>query len=344
MARFGCGRLLKFLCSAALLGVVTLLLHNVFSEPHDHTTPKPEPKTEPEPGPKTEPEPGPKTEPEPGPSSFPVLADCNEVSPLLVGPCPPKLYSPPSLEEIQNKSAPLSPGGLYSPPDCQAKHSSAIVIPYRDRASHLRTFLDHLHLFLQRQQIQYKIYVVEQWGRGTFNRGKLLNVGVQEALRDGNWTCIITHDVDLLPEDDRNIYSCDPRNPTHLSVGVDKFNYMLPYTSLLGGVVAIAPDHFKRMNGYSNRFWGWGGEDDDFSARVSLCGMKVVRPPVAFARYKMIVHKNDKGNAPNPSRMELLKQTRNNWRRDGLNSLNYKLLSKKLEGLYTNLTVDIGGT
>ncbi|XP_057705047.1 beta-1,4-galactosyltransferase 3-like [Corythoichthys intestinalis] len=315
MTRFGYGRLLEFLFSAALLGVLTLILHYVFSEPH-----KPEPKPR------------------------PVLAACNKVSPLLVGPRAPKLSSPPSLEEIQNKSAPLSPGGLYSPPNCRAQHSTAIVIPFRDRASHLRTFLNHIHPFLQRQQIEYRIYVADQWGQDTFNRGKLLNVGVQEALRDGNWTCIITHDVDLLPEDDRNMYSCDSNNPTHLSVAVDKFNYKLPYPSILGGVVAIAPDLFKKMNGYSNKFWGWGGEDDDFSTRASLCGMKLVRPPTAFARYKMIVHKRDKGNAPNPNRMNLLKQTRKNWQSDGLNSLKYKLLSKKLEALYTNLTVDIGGT
>jgi len=38
----------------------------------------------------------------------------------------------------------------------------------------------------------------------------------------------------------------------------------------------------------------------------------------------------------------LLKRTRLNWRSDGLNSLTYKLLSKELDPLYTNLTVNIG--
>lgn len=41
-------------------------------------------------------------------------------------------------------------------------------------------------------------------------------------------------------------------------------------------------------------------------------------------------------------RFDLLKRTRLNWRSDGLNSLTYKLLSKELEPLYTNLTVNIG--
>ena len=42
------------------------------------------------------------------------------------------------------------------------------------------------------------------------------------------------------------------------------------------------------------------------------------------------------------SRFDLLKRTRLNWRSDGLNSLAYELLSKELEPLYTNLTVNIG--
>lgn len=38
----------------------------------------------------------------------------------------------------------------------------------------------------------------------------------------------------------------------------------------------------------------------------------------------------------------MLKRTRLNWHADGLNSLTYELLSKELEPLYTNLSVNIG--
>ncbi|EOA92987.1 Beta-1,4-galactosyltransferase 1, partial [Anas platyrhynchos] len=53
--------------------------------------------------------------------------------------------------------------------------------PYRNRESHLGYLLYYLHPFLQRQQLQYGIYLVHQAGNGTFNRAKLLNVGVKEA-------------------------------------------------------------------------------------------------------------------------------------------------------------------
>jgi hypothetical protein len=38
----------------------------------------------------------------------------------------------------------------------------AIIVPYRDREDHLRTFLLNIHRFLQRQQNEYGIYIVEQ--------------------------------------------------------------------------------------------------------------------------------------------------------------------------------------
>ena len=28
------------------------------------------------------------------------------------------------------------------------------------------------------------------------------------------------------------------------------------------------PMQFKKVNGFSNQFWGWGGEDDDMSNRI----------------------------------------------------------------------------
>lgn len=64
-----------------------------------------------------------------------------------------------------------------------------------------------------------------QAGHGTFNRAKLLNVGVREALRDEEWDCLFLHDVDLLPENDHNLYVCDPRGPRHVAVAMNKFGY-----------------------------------------------------------------------------------------------------------------------
>ena len=57
---------------------------------------------------------------------------------------------------------------------------------------------------LQRQRQQYQIFVINQDDNNTFNRAMLLNVGYREAEKMDSWDCFIFHDVDLIPEDDRN--------------------------------------------------------------------------------------------------------------------------------------------
>lgn len=73
--------------------------------------------------------------------------------------------SAPSLEEQERAHPELAPGGHYQPGDCTARHKVAIIIPYRDRVNHLAVLLHHLHPILQRQQVDYTIFVVEQAGK-----------------------------------------------------------------------------------------------------------------------------------------------------------------------------------
>jgi len=53
-------------------------------------------------------------------------------------------------------------GGSWRPSNCTSRHRIAVVVPYRDRQRHLDVFLRHMHPFLQRQMLDYTIYVVEQ--------------------------------------------------------------------------------------------------------------------------------------------------------------------------------------
>ena len=78
---------------------------------------------------------------------------------------------------------------------------------FRNRAEHLELFLFHMHPVLQRQQLDYQIFVIEQAGEGAFNRAILMNIGYAEAMKVGNFSCFVFHDVDLVPEDDRYEYT-----------------------------------------------------------------------------------------------------------------------------------------
>lgn len=65
-------------------------------------------------------------------------------------------------EEIVDAVGAMGVGGSWAPDDCKARHSVCIVIPYRDRKDHLWTLLYRLIPVLKRQQLDFKIFVVEQ--------------------------------------------------------------------------------------------------------------------------------------------------------------------------------------
>ena len=42
----------------------------------------------------------------------------------------------------------------------------------------------------------------------------------------------------------------------------------LPYKGYIGGVFGIPGEAFEKVNGFSNLYFGWGREDDDFRERL----------------------------------------------------------------------------
>jgi len=266
-----------------------------------------------------------------------ALPQCSMIPPNLKGRFPVTVKDIPSMEDMSGMFPGLELGGRWSPSDCLARHKVAIIVPYRDREPHLRAFLLNIHRFLQRQQVEYGIYIVEQSGSQPFNRAMLMNVGAAEALKQHDYQCFIFHDVDLLPEDDRNLYTC-PIQPRHMSVSIDSFLYRLPYDDIFGGVSAMTVDQFRAVNGFSNLFWGWGGEDDDMANRLRVKKLFISRYPANIARYKMLKHGKEKAN---PERFKYLYSGAKRMARDGYNSLKYRKVDLMLKKLYTWVLVDL---
>ena len=280
----------------------------------------------------------------------------NATSPILNGtsgegalcPCiPPNLTGriPVSFEVfpysvIYEKNKFVQKGGRWKPLHCRARHRVAIIIPYRDREQHLKIFLNHMHPFLKSQLLDYRIIVVEQVKGSVFNKAALMNSAFVEGLMRYKFNCFIFHDVDMLPEVDYNIYTCDDQ-PRHLGAMLDKFRYVLPYPELFGGAIALKKEHFIHMNGFSNMYIGWGGEDDDMYNRVIHQKYKIYRYPPEVSRYKMIRHTHDKGNPVNSNKNDGQINLGRRYDLDGLNSLTYKLLVLEERTLYTWLYMDV---
>nr|XP_018910600.1 PREDICTED: beta-1,4-N-acetylgalactosaminyltransferase bre-4-like isoform X2 [Bemisia tabaci]XP_018910602.1 PREDICTED: beta-1,4-N-acetylgalactosaminyltransferase bre-4-like isoform X2 [Bemisia tabaci] len=280
------------------------------------------------------------------------LPDCPQVPPLFHGRQQVSASGlNVSLSEVVSAVAGpgsgVEEGGAWHPPACHSRHSVAVVIPFRDRLTHLLNLLHRLHPILQRQQLNYRIFVVEQSGNDTFNKGAIMNSAFRIILErfppatGGRYFhCFVFHDVDMIPEDDRNMYSC-PTQPRHLSVAVNEFAYQLPYRVLVGGVFNIRTEHFLKVNGYSNLYWGWGGEDDDMGYRVGQVGLSISRPVDWLGRYTMLKHKK-RNTLASKVKQKLVRTSQRRYRLDGLNSISYQLLQVSTTPIYTRILVDVG--
>lgn len=138
-----------------------------------------------------------------------------------------------------------------------------IVVPFRNREENLKQFVPYMHNFLK--DVKHRIVVIEQAGDGLFNKAKLLNVGFSLYQDISAYFCF--HDVDLLPESELCNYAY-PVMPTHLSAFCSQFEYQFALY-YFGGVVLVNKEDFRRVNGCSNRYWGWGAEDNDLRKRFS---------------------------------------------------------------------------
>lgn len=261
---------------------------------------------------------------------------CQEEPEHLIGLVPVATVVP-EFKLLEPAFLHVKPGGRWWPSHCLARHRVAIIVPYRDRLRNLRVFLHHMHQFLRKQELDYGIYIIEQSGDGDFNRAKLLNVGYEVSKTMHDYNCFIFHDVDLIPENDQSIYACQ-ENPYHISRCLDIYEYKPSYPTIFGGVSALSQEHMEKVNGFSNVFWGWGGEDDDMSVRVRYSGYKLVHANCSVGRYTAMKHEYQKQSE---SRYRLIRRSFFRIYKDGLNSLKYRVLDIVFKKLYTHVIVDL---
>jgi len=198
----------------------------------------------------------------------------------------------------------------------------AIIIPYRDRDEHLKIFISETKEILK--MYDYKIIVVHQNDEKPFNRAKLMNIGFDYMKDESDYFCF--HDVDLVPIEIDYSY---PDKPYHLVTDVPQFTHFL-----YGGVNLFNKEDFIKINGFSNEFWGWGGEDDDLLKRVFSLGFNVNR---RVCKHKSLYHKPNGPEHKDYSKN--LERCRGvyDYQTEGLNTLEYVL--KTIDNIDDNVVM-----
>ena len=101
------------------------------------------------------------------------------------------------------------------------------------------------------------------------------------------------------------------------------------YPSFLGGVTMFSREQLEKMNGASNSFVGWGGEDDDMWNRVGMAKMKVELAPLQKGKFYETNYGHER--QVNPERRKLLRRENQDkiMLEDGLRQVQYSLLERK---------------
>ena len=123
-----------------------------------------------------------------------------------------------------------------------------------------------------------------------------------------------------------------------MNVASQKTRFRLPYPSYFGGVSAVTPEHYLKANGFSNEYHGWGCEDDDFANRTRNAGYRIERADRKVSRYFALPHEIQKWNK---DRLRLLEKGFQRYKTDGINSLQYNVISVSELPLFTNITVSL---
>lgn len=222
------------------------------------------------------------------------------------------------------------------------KPKLAVLVPFRDRFDELLKFAPYLTNFLRHQGIPHHIFILNQADRFRFNRASLINTGFLYTEKEFDY--IAMHDVDLLPLNDNLNYSFPVQGVFH--VAAPNLHPKYNYDTFVGGILLVNKKHFREVNGMSNRYWGWGLEDDEFYTRLTEAKIPVMRPPsnIGTDKTNTFSHIHDRLHRKRDT-IKCYNQrevTRKRDRVTGLNnSLKYEIADRKILTIDEDTTITV---
>lgn len=163
--------------------------------------------------------------------------------------------------------------------------SVCIIIPHRNRIEQLKTIINKM------KSTNIDIYVIDQNNADKFNRGLLLNIGfhIASITKGKVYERYIFHDVDSYPDNElKEQYTIDTIAYPIIHYASPLLDYKYKYQNFFGGIVGFDKSTFKKINGFPNNIFGWGGEDDILKQRVTLKREIIYRPIIG--KYELPEH------------------------------------------------------
>lgn len=183
---------------------------------------------------------------------------------------------------------------------------------------------------------KYKIYIIEQDKDDTpFNIGKLKNIGFEIANKEDKYDHVIFSDIDIIPDYDLMNYLFLKIKDAPISLAYRGTRYE-GYDAFLGALISFNTKTFKKINGFPNNFWGWGGEDIALSIRMNANKINTILYPEKGSIIDFEEKNNKTINIVNNKLKDLKKEELkyeklyidiDTWKTNGLNSLYYDVLN-----------------
>ena len=234
-----------------------------------------------------------------------------------------------------------------------------IVIPYRDRPKQYEIFLFHSKIYFNEDKLDkylnLKLCFIEQANDKPFNLGSLNNAGF--LINEDYLDYLVVNNIDFLPMIADYRYSESPtllikHGYNNLPIVPSKNRRLIVKSpkreNVFLGSVLLPKNIFKKVNGYSNSYWGWGFEDTDMRRRLEVNKINI---NYRDGFYQPLIHDNlgyeindEKKVVPTKYHIDNQKTFNENWNnnenylKDGINSFKFEIVSN--QEIYKNTRND----
>ena len=217
-------------------------------------------------------------------------------------------------------------------------------------------FIQYMNRVLP-QYCNFHIFIIEQSDDGQkFSIAKLKNIGFDISSKNNKYDAYLFTDIDHLFDYDLLPYCVQkPKYPMCLAYKGTRYskNFKLGTKPFFGGTNIFSEKDFKKINGYSINYQGWGYEDQSLLMKIHLSGINHILYPKkgqiidteTTMNYKPV--KLEEKTTYNEEKFETLGYEKlllepKYWKKNGLNNLDYKLLKiSKINDFTTQYKVDL---